>query len=253
MTYLQFHLVFLAPAILVLGGIAWRLRGRANGRDPGWALPLLAVVAFVYTTPWDNYLVYRAVWTYGADRVLGTVGYVPVEEYAFFLLQPVLTGLWYLVVRPWTPPPRPASAAAPRWGGAGFGALAVAGLVLVTAGGHGLYLGLILAWACPVLAGMWALAGAKLARRRALLAWAVGPPTLYLWVADRVAIGQGIWDITDATRTGLDLLGLPVEEAVFFLLTNLLVAQGLVLFLEEGASTSMGSPLSRAPLMSSRT
>ena len=53
-------------------------------------------------------------------------------------------------------------------------------------------------------------------------------------LADRVAIGQGIWDITDATRTGVDLFGLPVEEAVFFLLTNLLVAKGLVLFLEEG-------------------
>ena len=58
----------------------------------------------------------------------------------------------------------------------------------------------------------------------------VVPVSLYLWVADRVAIGLGIWDITDATRTGLELFGLPVEEALFFVVTNLLVAQGLVMF-----------------------
>jgi len=26
--------------------------------------------------------------------VVGTIGYVPVEEYLFFLLQPILTGFW---------------------------------------------------------------------------------------------------------------------------------------------------------------
>jgi len=48
----------------------------------------------VYTTPWDNYLIWRDVWHYGTDRVVGTIGYVPVEEYLFFLLQPILTGFW---------------------------------------------------------------------------------------------------------------------------------------------------------------
>jgi lycopene beta-cyclase len=236
MTYLQFHLVFLLPPLLVLAALAarrWR-RGAA-ARDPAWALWLLPVIALVYTTPWDNHLVARGVWTYPPGRVLGTVGYVPVEEYAFFLLQPVLAGLWYRLVRSAVPERVPAEGPeAARWGGAAaFGALTLVGAALVATGGHGLYLGLILAWACPVLAGMWALAGKRFWRHRRLLVLAVLPPTLYLWVADRVAIGLGIWSIADATRTGVALLGLPVEEALFFLATNLLVVQGLLMFAAE--------------------
>ena len=68
------------------------------GIGVGPALKWLGVVlllAFAYTTPWDNYLVFREVWGYPPGRVLATIGYVPVEEYAFFLLQPIMTGLFY--------------------------------------------------------------------------------------------------------------------------------------------------------------
>ena len=107
--------------------------------------------------------------------------------------------------------------------------LALLGVACLVVAGHWLYLGLIVAWAFPVLAGMWWLGGHLIWARRRLVAWAVVPITLYLWVADRIAIGLGIWDITDATRTGWEILGLPIEEALFFLVTNLLVAQGLVM------------------------
>lgn len=224
MTYLQFHLVFTLPPLVVMA----LLQPRGWGR---WGpLALLAVVAFVWTTPWDNYLVAREVWSYPPGRVLATIGYVPVEEYAFFLIQTVLAGLWYRIVRArWTLTDASAGRAAHLAGAAAFGALTVLGAVLWARGGHGLYLGLILVWACPVLAGMWWIDGGRLARRWRLLVAVVAPPTLYLWVADRVAIGLGIWDITDATRTGAELVGLPIEEAVFFFVTTLLVAQGLAM------------------------
>jgi len=38
-------------------------------------------------------------------RVVGTIGYVPVEEYLFFLLQPILTGLWLYWLLPRTSEP----------------------------------------------------------------------------------------------------------------------------------------------------
>jgi lycopene cyclase domain-containing protein len=239
-TYLQFHLVFILPPLAVLAVLAARRWRRGAARwDPVWAFWLLPVVALIYTTPWDNYLVWRGVWVYSPGRVLGTVGYVPVEEYAFFLLQPLLTGLWYRLVRSWSSDERVLAhedtrAKASRGGGAAcFGVITLVGVVLVVTGGHGLYLGLILAWSAPVLAGMWALAGEKLWRHRRALALAVLPPTLYLWVADRLAIGWDVWTIADTTRTGVELLGLPVEEALFFLVTNLLVVQGLVMFAAE--------------------
>src|SRR5690606_27373918 len=94
MTYWQFHLVFIVPALLLLALVPPRpLAGEAR-RKSLFYLVLIAAIAFLYTTPWDNYLVYRGVWGYGTARVLGVIGYVPIEEYAFFLPQPFLTGLW---------------------------------------------------------------------------------------------------------------------------------------------------------------
>ncbi len=75
LTYLQFHLVFTLPLLLALA----LLQGRT--RQPWWPLVALVVIAFVYTTPWDNLLVAWNVWSYPPDRVLARIGYVPVEEY----------------------------------------------------------------------------------------------------------------------------------------------------------------------------
>ena len=242
MTYLAFHFVFVLPLIAVFAVLVARLRRTRDLRPDALAyIGLIAGVAFVYTIPWDNYLVYRDVWAYGPDRVLAVIGYVPVEEYAFFLLQPVLTGLWYLLVRD-----RLGHVAAPATGRAkGIGvafflALTLVGVALLVGGGHGLYMGLILAWASPVLAGMWGLAGEALWANRRAITWTVAPITLWLWIADWIAIDQGIWTITDATRSGIDLLGLPIEEATFFLVTNLLVAKGLLLLsLRQTAAPSV--------------
>ena len=231
-TYLEFHLAFTLPPLAVLA----LLQGRT--RERWWPLALLVGIAFVYTTPWDNYLVARGVWSYPPGRVLATVGWVPVEEYAFFVIQTLMAGLWLRLFQArWPAPPEPpgdgASGADLRArvvGTAVFLALSLAGAAMVVGAGHWLYLGLILAWACPVLALMWGVGGHLVWARRRLVAVTVVPVSLYLWAADWFAITQaGIWEITDATRTGAELFRLPVEEALFFAVTSLLVAQGLVM------------------------
>jgi lycopene cyclase domain-containing protein len=93
------------------------------------------------------------------------------------------------------------------------------------------YLGAILAWAGPVLALQWGFGWPVLWATRRTLALGVGVPTLYLWAADWVAIDVGVWVISETYTTGVTLFGLPVEEATFFLVTNLFVVQGLFLFL----------------------
>ena len=225
MTYFQFHLAFTVPPLVALA----LLQGRT--REPWRPLALLVGAAFVYTTPWDNYLVAREIWTYPPDRVLATIGYVPVEEYAFFVIETVIVGLWTRLLQArWPVRHQPEATLGVRAIGASvFGLLALGGGVLLARGGQGLYLGLIVAWAFPVLAGMWWLGGHLIWARRRLVTWAVVPASVYFWIADRYAIHAGIWDITDATRTGGELLGLPVEEALFFGVTALLVAQGLVM------------------------
>ena len=231
MSYAQFLLVFMLPPIVGLA-LALRRPPAGGSRTRAWlALPLTMMVAFLYTTPWDNYLVYRGVWTYGHDRVVGTIGYVPVEEYLFFLLQPLMTGLLLYNLLARTPAPRPTPWRANRiW--RLFAALALTGVGLLASGwANGLYAGLILAWAGPVLAGLWWYGGAHMATLGRTVPLAIWIPTLYLWVADRLAIRLGIWDIADAFSLTFDPFGLPVEEALFFLLTNVLCVAGVVLFL----------------------
>ena len=59
----------------------------------------------------------------------------------------------------------------------------------------------------------------------------MGRFTLYLCLADAFAISDGIWTITSTTRSGIEIMGiLPIEEALFFALTNLFVLQGLCLW-----------------------
>ncbi len=233
MTYMMFHFVFTLPAII---GLALTLPcplGEVGGGRARWAIPLLCVIAFSYTTPWDNYLVAKRVWWYGADRVIATIGYVPIEEYMFFILQPILTGLFlYHVLGRWTQPDRPSGVMA-HYVGAAFW-LIVAALsfaALASDWDEALYLSLILSWCSPVLAGMWLYDGRTLWRKRRTMLVAVGIPTLYLWVADAIAIYQNIWTISSQYTLGFGVWTLPLEEATFFLVTNLLVVKGILLFL----------------------
>jgi lycopene cyclase domain-containing protein len=232
MTYLHFLLIFLIPPILVLLFTLPRPLARIGGSRARWALPLVALIAFAYTTPWDNYLVYRQVWTYGPERVLGVLGYVPLEEYAFFILQPLLTGLafYHLLARS-TP-----VLTYPSWLFLPIlffciAITAIGGFLLVAGPSAGLYLGLILAWSGPILVGLWGYGGRMMLRHHRPAGLALLLTTPYLWLIDRIAIGVGIWDIADRYSFDLDPLGLPVEEAIFFLVTNLLVVQGVLLFL----------------------
>ena len=244
MSYLTFHLVFIVPPILALAALQPRPLAGVGRRPAGWGLSLICLIALAYTTPWDNYLVYRRVWWYGPERVLGTLGYVPIEEYLFFALQPILTGLFlYLLLGRSVPSARSGrSHRTARVVGALFYlALSLGGGALLLFGPDAaLYLGLILAWAGPVLAGIWAYGGHVIWGLQRFFFPAVLIPTAYLWVADRSAIALGIWDISDAYSLGLDPLGLPVEEATFFLVTNLLVVQGLLLFLFKGDAAPAG-------------
>ena len=244
MTYFTFHLVFILPAIGVLTLSLPRSLYEFGGGRARWGVPLIALVAFVYTTPWDNYLVASEVWWYSPDRILATVGAVPVEEYAFFLLQPILTGLFcfqYLMRRNRTNTPTGTQpqGAWPAWIGFLFFA-ALTGLgagIIANEYTSGLYLALILTWASPILAGMWLYDGETLWTHRRAISYGVGIPTLYLWVADWIAIHLDIWTISSQYTIGLTIFGLPLEEATFFLMTNLLVVQGLLLLLYASHET----------------
>jgi len=249
MTYMMFHFVFTLPAIIVLLATLPRPLASVGGSRARWAIPLLCVIAFSYTTPWDNYLVAKRVWWYGADRVIATIGYVPIEEYMFFILQPILTGLFlYHVLVRW-PQPNRSSGLTPHYVGAAFWLVVaiVSFGVLASGWDRGLYLSLILSWCSPVLAGMWLYDGRTLWQKRKTMLVAVGIPTLYLWIADAIAIYQNIWTISSDYTLGVGVWTLPLEEATFFLVTNLLVVKGILLFLYGNHDTVQSSVQSARP------
>lgn len=50
---------------------------------------LLYILTFIIGTAWDNYAVYNGHWTYSGKETLGIfIGYLPLEDYLFFLLVP---------------------------------------------------------------------------------------------------------------------------------------------------------------------
>jgi lycopene cyclase domain-containing protein len=93
MTYFGFLGIFLVPPIVLLLVL---LRGRL-GRSQVAALALVVVLALAYTTPWDNYLVIRGVWTFDRARIAERfIWRVPLEEYLFYVLQVLMSGLFTL-------------------------------------------------------------------------------------------------------------------------------------------------------------
>lgn len=266
MTYSGFLAVFLIVPILVLATIRWRAfplslrRSSAarKGRDAlafpdapaskpaatrssrlsrtsdSWVLIILSAVAVVYTTPWDNYLVANRIWWYDPERIAGIVlGWVPLEEYAFFILQVFFTGLIALTILDASEENERSRAAkvSPRWifpAASGILWLCAATIFLVD-WSPGMYLALLSLWSLPPLAIQAAFGGDILWNYRRVLTAAIFTPTFFLAVADALAINSGIWTINPERSLNLFLGPLPVEEFLFFMATNSLIASGLIL------------------------
>ena len=144
MTYLEFLIIFVCLPLLV-SLCAKKLLTKAN-KTERLPIALMAFVALVYTTPWDNYLIMRGIWTYPTGGVVGVLGYVPIEEYFFMVLQATLAGvLW----SSWVPRSQYTKL---RFSYTGLLMALLVGLVGALSLMHtaGTYIGLILVWACPV-------------------------------------------------------------------------------------------------------
>jgi lycopene beta-cyclase len=240
-TYLEFHFVFIFPIIALLAGLAWWGVGQGKplagnlGSSNKAALASIGIhiiLAILYTTPWDNYLVYRNVWGYPQGRVLFVLGYVPFEEYLFFVFQTIIAALFLFALARREKPVNHELKNGVKTRVLGTLAAFLMGLggVLALTQPKGTYIGLIIVWAMPVLMLQWGFGGDILLRRWRLVLVAIAIPTLYLWLADYYAIVRGgIWWINPELTTGWHIAGLPIEEMLFFLMPNLFVVFGITL------------------------
>ena len=232
LTYLQFHLVFTLPVLAVLWYLAPSY-GPVRRRRAVAGLVILNVIAFAYTTPWGSYMIQTGVWWYGESAVAWQALHIPLGEYMFFAIQTLMVG-FYLHWRGFDPTYRVGdfdlgSATAGVVVGIG---LVIGGLALLTLGESFLYLGGLIAWVGPVVAIQWVVGAGYLLRERRPWIEAAIVPSLYLWLIDRIAIGMGTWTISEQYTTGLliPLLGLPIEEGLFFIVAGLMTVTGLVLW-----------------------
>jgi len=224
MSYAAFLLIFVAlPLVSLL--FFGRRQGVLN-KEILTGILVLCLIALLYTSPWDNYLIKKGIWNYPEGAVLGTLGYVPLEEYGFMVLQTGLAGALFAL-----------SMRKVNFGKLGFNPIGILlssfvgilGVVCLSAE-RGTYAGLILLWAFPPLAIQWALGGRVLLATfsRWIVTWVI--LTAYLCFADSFAIYEGIWFLNVKTRSGIEIGNLPIEEALFFATTNLFVLQGLSLW-----------------------
>jgi lycopene beta-cyclase len=261
MIYREFLLFLLAPPIaLAVVLFVFRYRsacpsGRNDLRLGVVVTGALSVVAVVYTTPWDRWLITNSVWSYPPGSVLGTIVDVPVEEFVFMIGLTVLTGLWTLAVigRPSVRPMTASSRQAWRRPAHAVGWLlaACAGGVLAATQDSAAYLGSMLLWFGPLLA-LQAAVGADVLRAGRARRLAGLSITVLLWTADAIAIHSGAWRISPAHTVGLEVLGLPLEEAIFFLTVNLLIVNSLVLMTAPQMRARLSSWLRRAGTTSHR-
>lgn len=242
MTYFGFLALFLGIPLLIMALVTWRDQRPLPAEFKTWPAWQVIVghilVAVTYTTPWDNYLVATNVWWYDPELVTGyTIGWVPIEEYTFFVLQTLLMGLvmvWLIKTVPVPPVFVPNSRL--RWvSSAGVALLwLISTAVLLSGWLPGTYLTLILSWALIPVFIQCVFGADILWHYRALLTWGIIPATLYLGAADALAIFEGTWVISPEQTVNIYLGGvLPLEEFIFFAMTNILVVLGTTLVLSR--------------------
>jgi lycopene cyclase domain-containing protein len=187
----------------------------------------------------DNWWVANGIWYYDSQLVCGVViGWVPIEEYTFFVLQTLMVGLFVL------------------WGNSYFKhseiiesphknirvvsiifvllIWIISILILLSGFVKGIYFSLIIIWSFPPVILQLAFGADILWQRKKVVSFLIFISTLYLSWADALAISIGIWTVELNTSFGF-LIGdiLPVEEILFFLMTNVLIVFAITLGIER--------------------
>ena len=234
MTYFSFLSIFLVIPILLLLVCLLVMRPPL----PPLRLVLTAVgihifLALAYTTPWDNYLVATRVWYYNPALVSGILlGYVPLEEYIFFVLQPIFVGLWLLLWHRRVSPPAHGqpNTALRVWTSIVAACVWIASALVFFSGWQpGTYLSIMLFWALPPILLQLLFGADILWHYRRVLVSVILPLGIYLSLADSLAITASTWQIDPAQSLGIFIGRLPLEEGLFFFLNVILLSFGMAL------------------------
>lgn len=239
MTYIEFLLIFTVVPIIIL---AFILRKELNAQYVRTLL-LVSGIAFAATALWDNYAVYSGIWMFPPEKTLGIyLWYVPLEEYMFFFLQTYLTGLvqlYYLLKGGYDPK---YSKSGTRANIQIFPLIVLMSMftlqvnredVILLPFGEFNYLFHLFAWAGSFVLIQFIFGGRKIRDNSKLIIIPTLIMTAYFSLADSISIGNGIWSFDPEQTIGTKVGNVPLEEILFFFMTNLLVTEAMVLFLNQ--------------------
>ncbi|SPO26054.1 probable Bifunctional lycopene cyclase/phytoene synthase [Ustilago trichophora] len=238
LSYRHFHLLWTLPLCAVLYLIARPFLTKLDRAK----LILLPIIAFVWTTPWDNLIVKNRAWFYHRHCIWFTIGYVPIEEYFFFIVQSLISTLWCTLLTRWYLPNLylvPSSSSRRKLAIPALTVCAlcfVLGLKAAKPETHSYYFGMISWWASlPLALLLWGSVDfvVNIGIRAGLVpcTLSVVAPTVYLWCSDVYALRRGTWHINEATSLNIfPIPDLPLEEMLFFFVTNLILVSACFTF-----------------------
>jgi len=238
LSYFRLHLFLLGP-VIVLALVPPRPLQDAPRklRRTGYLMvPVMILVVAAFSTVWDNYVASWGVWTFDSHAMLGTAGFIPFEEYFWFIDHTLLVSFWVLSL--WSvKQTRPMLSARPSRKPCLVGAVlclatAAAGVVMIRFDPT-FWLGVILAFMGPVSAYQWWSGGHFLLEQRREWLLGIAVPSLYLIGLDTWAIHEGVWAISEQFTTGVRILGVQIEQILIYSYTTTLVAQAFVAYLRR--------------------
>lgn len=97
LTYMEVHLYFTLPVV----GLLYFILKPFHCKQDNLKYQFLTLVAFFTASIWDNYIVYHKAWSYCPTCVVAVIGYVPLEEYMFFVIQTLMTVSFSNLVMRW--------------------------------------------------------------------------------------------------------------------------------------------------------
>lgn len=237
MTYFRFHLIFNLPLLILLAAMSGTTPWIASELE---AFGVVLLIVVIFTSPWDNLAAKWGIWGFPREKYSFRIGYLPVEEYAFFLLQSINVMLAVRALFHFFP----------DWLVGQETDIGTATLICLAASiipwsfiaislrrlrrraGPRVNYAIHLAWFLPVIYAQWVLAPSLFRGHAGFLLLLTAAFGVYYTLADVVAVRAGIWYFDEKQITGMKLGGiLPWEEIAFFFLTSLLVAQSYLLLL----------------------
>lgn len=230
LTYMQVHLFYTLPPTIILYLL---IRPLITSFDRIKILTL-CIFAVIYTTPWDNYIIYHKAWWYRKGAVIGTIGYVPIEEYMFFIIQTILTSLWTICCSRWTLH----SLYLRSSKSLKFQLMKYVGIVLMASAilwgwlnaipaTKSFYLCSIVWWSLLIVVLLWYIASTHIVHRYQQILFSAVFPSLYLCYVDVIALRARVWHINEKTSLEVFVVDeLPIEEVIFFFVTNFIVVMG---------------------------